>query len=205
MTEKNRELDQNIEELIERKAEQRLHEQKQQDENVSEQEMERKVKNEIGNKLDLETSKEDSEDITQKVKDGIKEDKNEGISRRGFLKTLGIGAGALGLSSMASADFIKLTGSASIQSSSDVVVTDTQVGTLSDGEFLQNSGGSLTGSSVQGGFSNIEVFESDGTFDASNVDRAFVEVVGGGGAGGPPINNGFNACTGGAGGGYSAG
>jgi len=37
----------------------------------------------------------------------------------------------------------------SIQSSSDVVVTDTQVGTVGDGEFLQNSGGSLTGGTVQ--------------------------------------------------------
>jgi len=36
-----------------------------------------------------------------------------------------------------------------IQSSSDVIVTDTQVGTLADGEFLQNSGGSLTGGTVQ--------------------------------------------------------
>jgi hypothetical protein len=64
-----------------------------------------------------------------------------------------------------------------IQSSSDVVVTDTQVGTLADGEFLQNSGGSLAGAAVQGAFSNIQVFEADGTFDASNVSFALLVVV----------------------------
>jgi len=94
----------------------------------------------------------------------------------------------------------------SIQSSGDVVVTDTQVGTLADGEFLQNSGGSLVGGTVnvQGAFSNIEVFESDGTFDASDVDLAYVEVVGGGGGGASTSYGGFVA-QGGGGGGYSAG
>ena len=40
-------------------------------------------------------------------------------------------------------------GDSGIQSSSDVIITDTQPGTVSDGEFLQNSGGSLTGGTVQ--------------------------------------------------------
>jgi hypothetical protein len=93
-----------------------------------------------------------------------------------------------------------------IQSSSDVVVTDTQVGTLEDGEFLQNSGGSLAGGTVsaQGAFSNIDTFESNGTFDASNVDFAFVEVVGGGGGGGGNTSR-DGAGSGGAGGGYAFG
>lgn len=86
-----------------------------------------------------------------------------------------------------------------VRNSGDVTVTDTQPGTLNSGEFLQNSNGTLTGATVSGAFSNIEVFESSGTFDASNVDLAFVEVVGGGGSGGA-----YNG-AGGGGGGYGAG
>jgi hypothetical protein len=93
-------------------------------------------------------------------------------------------------------------GDNAIQSSSDVVVTDTQVGSLADGEFLQNSGGSLAGAAVQGGFSNIDVFETDGTFDASDVDFAYVDVVGGGGGGGYKV---FSIITGGGAGGYAGG
>jgi hypothetical protein len=88
---------------------------------------------------------------------------------------------------------------------SNITVTNTQVGTLSDGEFLQNSGGSLAGAVAQGAFSNIDVFEADGTFDASSVDFAFVQVVGGGGGGEEGVTNGFNAGPGGCGGGFSAG
>jgi len=47
-----------------------------------------------------------------------------------------------------------------IQSSSDITVTDTQVGTVGDGEFLTNSGGSLTGGTVQTE-PNIPGFEKD--------------------------------------------
>jgi hypothetical protein len=52
-----------------------------------------------------------------------------------------------------------------------------------------------------GGFDTIEVFESDGTFDASNVDSALVECVGGGGGGASVDGNQANYEVGGAGGG----
>jgi len=43
--------------------------------------------------------------------------------------------------------------------------------------------GSLAMTPFVAGFENADVFESDGTFDASSVELAFVEVVGGGGGG----------------------
>ena len=57
-------------------------------------------------------------------------------------------------------------------------------------------------------FDTVEVFEADGTFDASGVTLAWVEVVGGGGSGGSWIDSSssVNAVLGsGAGGGYAAG
>jgi len=49
----------------------------------------------------------------------------------------------------------------SIQSSSGVVVTDTQAGTVSDQEFLKNEGGNLTGATVQTE-PNIPNWQEDG-------------------------------------------
>jgi hypothetical protein len=49
--------------------------------------------------------------------------------------------------------------------------------------------GRLADGPVLGAFGQMDVFESDGVFDASNVDLAFVEVVGGGGGGGVNQSN----------------
>jgi hypothetical protein len=54
----------------------------------------------------------------------------------------------------------------------------------------------------------IEVFESDGTFDATDIDTAYVEVVGGGGGGGDNVDDGSSTIqinSGGGGGGYASG
>jgi hypothetical protein len=62
----------------------------------------------------------------------------------------------------------------SIQSSGDVTVTDTQTGTVSDGEFLKNSGGNLTGGTVETE-PNVPAWEEDanspftGTTDPSGI------------------------------------
>jgi len=75
-----------------------------------------------------------------------------------------------------------------IQSSSDVTVTDAQAGTLSDGEFLQNSGGSLTGgkpkpekiASDVDDLTGVSVFASSPVFSPTvfNLSKE-VTVVGG--------------------------
>jgi len=68
------------------------------------------------------------------------------------------------------------------------------------------NGANLTNANV-GGFDSVEVFEADGTFDASSVDTVFVECVGGGGGGGGLVNNGTDTVAvggGGGAGGYSA-
>lgn len=56
------------------------------------------------------------------------------------------------------------------------------------------------------GFDSIEVFEADGTFDATGVSGAYVEVVGGGGgsAGVTGLSGNIQAGGGGGGGGYAA-
>lgn len=54
---------------------------------------------------------------------------------------------------------------------------------ISNATTVDLHGATLTNADV-GGFDSISVFESDGTFDASGVDTAFVEVIGGGGGGG---------------------
>jgi hypothetical protein len=46
------------------------------------------------------------------------------------------------------------------------------------------NGASLTNGGITEGFDTIDVFEADGTFDASNVDFVYVECVGGGGGAG---------------------
>jgi hypothetical protein len=69
------------------------------------------------------------------------------------------------------------------------------------------NGANLTNANV-GGFDSVEVFEADGTFDASSVDTVFVECVGGGGGGGATVDNGIDTLqlgAGGGGGGYAAG
>jgi hypothetical protein len=69
------------------------------------------------------------------------------------------------------------------------------------------NGASLTNGGITEGFDTIDVFEADGTFDASNVDKAFVECVGGGGGGGGFVDNGVDTVAvggGGGGGGYAA-
>jgi hypothetical protein len=58
-----------------------------------------------------------------------------------------------------------------------------------------------------GRFDSIEVFNSDGTFDASGINDVFVECVGGGGGGGGTVDNGTDTVqigAGGGGGGYAA-
>jgi len=76
---------------------------------------------------------------------------------------------------------------------------------ISNATSVDLHGATLTNANV-GGFDSVDVFEADGTFDASNVDTVFVECVGGGGGAG-----GFEATTqtvgsaaGGGGGGYAA-
>jgi len=55
------------------------------------------------------------------------------------------------------------------------------------------------------GFDSIEVFEADGTFDASSIDTVFVEGIGGGGGGGGTNNSStYERGAGGGGGGYVA-
>jgi len=67
------------------------------------------------------------------------------------------------------------------------------------------NGATLTNVGITEGFDTIDVFEADGTFDASNVDKAFVECVGGGGGGGDADGtNTVGLGSGGGGGGYAA-
>jgi hypothetical protein len=77
---------------------------------------------------------------------------------------------------------------------------------ISNATNVDLNGATLTNANV-GGFDSVEVFEADGTFDASNVEAVFVECVGGGGgsSGIRGVNGGCHAGGGGGGGGYAAG
>jgi hypothetical protein len=59
-----------------------------------------------------------------------------------------------------------------IQSSGDVTVTDTQAGKLNDGEFLTNSGGNLTGGTVETE-PNIPNWELDGTINSYSSSTTY--------------------------------
>jgi len=78
-------------------------------------------------------------------------------------------------------------------------------GTLSAGGTVtapafSGDGSSLTG--IAGGFSNMDVFTSPGTWtNPGNVQKVKVTVVGGGGGGNGRGNSGYNALSGGGGGG----
>jgi len=76
---------------------------------------------------------------------------------------------------------------------------------ISNATNVDLNGANLTNANV-GGFDSVEVFEADGTFDASNVDTVFVECVGGGGGshGLPPNKESGFAGDGGGGGAYAA-
>lgn len=54
------------------------------------------------------------------------------------------------------------------------------------------------------GFDSVQVFETDGTFDATDIDSVFVEAVGGGGGGGGLTSSSNGTASGGGGGGYAA-
>jgi hypothetical protein len=66
------------------------------------------------------------------------------------------------------------------------------------------NGANLTNAGIKRGFDTIDVFTADGTFDASNVDKAFVEVVGGGGGGAGEVSGDPIGGAAGGGGGYAA-
>lgn len=70
-----------------------------------------------------------------------------------------------------SADYNPEADTHSQTTSGDITVTDTQVGTVSDGEFLTNSGGSLTGGTVEAE-PNVPDWEevSGSPFTTTNVD-----------------------------------
>jgi hypothetical protein len=67
------------------------------------------------------------------------------------------------------------------------------------------NGANLTNAGITEGFDTIDVFTADGTFDASNVDKLLVEVVGGGGGAGAfdATTETFGTSGGGGGGGYA--
>ena len=76
---------------------------------------------------------------------------------------------------------------------------------ISNATNVDLNGANLTNANI-GGFDSVEVFEADGTFDASNVDTVFVECVGGGGGGASVDGNqdSYEVGGGGGGGGYAA-
>lgn len=78
--------------------------------------------------------------------------------------------------------------------------------TLTDPAGVEHTG-QLADGPVLGAFNNLQVFGADGTFDASNVSLAYVEVVGGGGSGGVEQDGEFTTPVGAGGGagGYAAG
>jgi len=89
----------------------------------------------------------------------------------------------------------------------DRAVEDFTTNGAADTIPISQGGGSLAMGTIAGRFSNLDVFETDGSFDATGIDTVFVECVGGGGGGGDVVNNGVDTlavAAGGGGGGYAA-
>jgi len=90
-------------------------------------------------------------------------------------------------------------------STGDVTITNTGVTDITAGSGISvsaNTGSITISASGGGGFSNMQVFTSSGTFDSTNVSKVKVTVVGGGGGGprGNTVNSNYLTSGGGGGG-----
>jgi len=105
------------------------------------------------------------------------------------------------------AELVRVTGRDT--GTNDLTVTRAQEGTSDvshpTGSALQLGTSAKVIDDLAGQFTNIEVFTADGTFDATGIDTAYVECVGGGGGGGAfdGSTQTFGTSAGGGGGGYA--
>lgn len=95
------ELDSDLEEVIEKKVEKRLEEER--------EEMRKEVEEEVKEDMEQRIAERVRKQLTSSK--GSDQDFRDKISRRSFLKTLGLGAGGLALSSTAAANWINLNNS----------------------------------------------------------------------------------------------
>jgi hypothetical protein len=170
-------LDEKIQEAVEQEIKERLDRERDR--------IKRELRRELGHKSEVtELSKLIDEKIETKIQEqNTKPNDDSGITRRNFLKKIGAGAGSLGILSLLPSTAAKLN----IRDNTDFFGNiDTNGNTITDstGQPVNINADTVDGkhaNQIGGAFNTMDVFRSDGTFDASGVDTAFAQVVGGGG------------------------
>jgi hypothetical protein len=173
-------LDEKIQEAVEQEIEERMDRERDR--------IKRELRRELGQKSEVtELSRLIDKKIETKIQeqntDKPKTNNDSEITRRNFLKKIGAGAGSLGILSLLPSTAAKLN----IRDDTDIYGNiDTNGNTITDstGQPVNINADTVDGkhaNQIGGAFNTMDVFRSDGTFDASGVDTAFVQVVGGGG------------------------
>ena len=105
-------------------------------------------------------------------------------------------------------DVTSLQNDVSTKAEADANVEDFQTQGAAESVPQAQPDGTLSMVPMAGGFENIQTYDSAGsyTFDATNVDKAFVEVIGAGGGSGAieTVEGDTNSSNAGGGGGYAA-